>query len=417
MRGLERLQIVRKKITELKPAPYNPRVNLKNVNKPMYDKLKHSIDTFGLVQPIIYNKRTGNIVGGHQRLDVLKENGETDIDCVEVDLNDNDEKALNVALNKVSGDWDTQMLNSLLVNFKDLEYNNIGVLGFDEKEINEILDQFREPPEENFILPKEPKYKINTGDIFLLGNHRLMCGDSTKKEDVEKLMDGMKADLLLTDPPYGINVVSSDGGSIGGSKPPTFSRIGYDAAPGFVSHFKDKKVGYNNKVVAPSYKPIIGDDKPFDPSHLLNLSEKMVIFGGNYFADKLPSSPGWIVWDKNGGKEWHDTFADAELIWTNREKHVTINRTMWKGMVKEGESGTRVHPTQKPLKLLSDLIKEFTEQGESILDCYGGSGSTLIACEQTQRKCRMMEIDPYYCSVILERWETYTNKKAEKIES
>ena len=198
------MKIVKKRLDDIREAPYNPRISVKK-NKKFYDRLKSSIDRFGLVQPIVWNKRTNTVVGGHQRLQILRDEGIDEVDCIEVDLTEEDEKALNLSLNKIGGDWDTEMLNSLLVNLKDLGYNNMDITGFDEKEINEIFDMFREPKEEKFNIPKTPKYNIKRGEVYQLGNHRLMCGDSKIKDDVLHLMNGKKPTMIFTDPPYGIN--------------------------------------------------------------------------------------------------------------------------------------------------------------------------------------------------------------------
>jgi len=202
------MKIVKKKLSELKEAPYNPRISVRD-NPEFYKKLKASIDKFDLVEPIIYNIRTGNVVGGNQRLQILKDKGITETDCIEVDLTDMDEKALNIALNKVTGDWDMPKLNDLLMGLKAADYD-IADTGFDDKELNEILDEFREVVEDDFELPKEAKYKVNAQDVFQLGKHRLMCGDSTKTEDVDKLMDGVTANLIITDPPYNVNYSSKN---------------------------------------------------------------------------------------------------------------------------------------------------------------------------------------------------------------
>ena len=146
------------------------------------------------------------------------------------------------------------------------------------------------------------------------------------------------------------------------------------------------------------------------------VSRNQIIFGGNYFTDFLPPKACWVVWDKeNEGNK----FADVELAWTSLDKAARIYRWKWNGMVRQGshetEGAKRVHPTQKPAGLMVNILSDFTDDGAIILDLFGGSGSTLIACEQLGRKCRMMEIDPYYCQVIIDRWEAYTGKKAEKI--
>jgi DNA modification methylase len=251
-------------------------------------------------------------------------------------------------------------------------------------------DDFDEEP------PEEPTSKL--GDIYQLGNHRLMCGDSTKAEHVAKLMDGQKAELLLTDPPYGISVVANN--SVGGSKP-----------------FGDNKTGIVIK--ANDYAPIIGDETTETAKNAYyeckNVTKSQIIFGGNYFTDFLSPSKCWIVWDKqNTGN-----FADVELAWTSFDKGAKLYSFLWNGLVRGGDRKSegikRVHPTQKPVGLMGDILNDFTQENDNVLDVFGGSGSTLIACEQLGRKCYMMEMSPKYVDVIIKRWEEYTGKKAVKI--
>jgi hypothetical protein len=209
-------------------------------------------------------------------------------------------------------------------------------------------------------------------------------------------MDGVKAKLLLTDPPYGIDVVQNR--QVGG---------------GGALHFGGK---IGKRVESSTYIPIANDDTTdtaranYDVA--LACTENQIIFGGNYFTDFLPPSRCWIVWDKqNTGN-----FADAELAWTSFDKGVRLYHFLWNGLCREGsrevEGKTRVHPTQKPVGMLADILKDFSEENDSILDCFGGSGSTLIACEQLNRKCFMCELDPHYCDVIIQRWENFTGQKA-----
>lgn len=144
-------------------------------------------------------------------------------------------------------------------------------------------------------------------------------------------------------------------------------------------------------------------------------SNNQIIFGGNYFTDFLKPSPCWIIWDKqNTGN-----FADVELAWTSFDKSAKLYQWLWNGMIRKGdvniEGKTRVHPTQKPVGLIANILKDFSNENNSILDAFGGSGSTLIACEQINRKCYCMEYEPKYVDVIIERWENYTGKKAVKI--
>ena len=210
-----------------------------------------------------------------------------------------------------------------------------------------------------------------------------MCGDSTKAEDVERLMDGRKADMVFTDPPYGIDVVG-DKGNVGG----------------------DTKQAPTTK-----FRKVIGDDKDFDPSFVLQYSDKVFIWGGNYFAHLLPKSGKWFVWDKNRPEGL--TLSDCELAWSNIEGvKVQKFKCTWDGYHKEGESGTRVHPNQKPIKLLQDVLLVISSDDDTILDLFGGSGSTLIAAEQTGRTAFLMELDPLYVDVTVKRWESFTGEKA-----
>ena len=254
-------------------------------------------------------------------------------------------------------------------------------------------------------------------EIIQLGRHRLLCGDATNKEDVEKLLQGEVVDLLLTDAPYGISIVqpSSDGG--GGRVSPQYSQPsaqfkgGSDTREVRESHHSKQN---DNKIIpARTYKPIINDDKPFDPQHLLDLNVPTILFGGNYFADKLPPSNKWLVWYKKPSLDGNrNHFSDCELMWTNLPgKRVDCYHYTWSGMVRKGdrrvELAERVHPTQKPVGLLAQLIEDYTERGDTVLDLYGGSGSTLIACEETGRKCLMMELSPDYVQIIQQRYYAY----------
>lgn len=234
-------------------------------------------------------------------------------------------------------------------------------------------------------------------------SHRIMCGDSTK--DLEKLLDGVDIDLLLTDPPYGISAVNHD-------------VVGRDGGMGFSSGHKD---GTHSIVKAKKYRVIAGDDIPFDPKFLLSLGQTQIIFGANHFANKLPNNSHWLVWDKKVGiGAERNSFSDVELMWTNvKQKNALIYRHLWSGLLRAGDRKTelkeRVHPTQKPVGLFSDIIKDYSKENHTILDPYLGSGSTLIACEQTNRICYGMELDPSYIDVIIIRWENYTGKKAVKL--
>ena len=295
-------------------------------------------------------------------------------------------RLLDNKLNESEWDFDLLAEDIPTLDFSDFDID-WGLPEDIEENIEIEEDEAPEPP-------TEPKAKL--GDLYQLGEHRLICGDSTDVNVIDRLMDGVKAQLLLTDPPYGISVVSVDK-KVGGDKP-----FGSKGKVGYGQKGKNKILDCNE------YAPIIGDDTTdtaranYDVA--LTCTENQIIFGGNYFTDFLPPSRCWIVWDKqNTGN-----FADAELAWTSFDKGVKLYHFLWNGLCREGsrevEGKTRVHPTQKPVGMLADILKDFSEKNDSILDCFGGSGSTLIACEQLNRKCYMCELDPHYIDVIIQRY-------------
>ena len=270
-------------------------------------------------------------------------------------------------------------------------------------------------------------------EVISLDGHRLLCGDATNKEDVARLLDGAKVDLLLTDPPYGINIVKVRGERERAmehlqdtkSNLPSHSRqgtVGIGARPGFKREREQMVKLESPGVVQPRlYKPVIGDDKPFDPQHLLDLDVPTILFGANNFSSKLPDMSKWIVWHKKPSLDAPPNgFSDCELAWTNfKGKAVICYHHTWSGMVRQGERKLelkeRVHPTQKPVGLLKRLIEEYCPPNGVVLDLYGGSGSTLIACAETGRTCYMMELSKDYVEIIQERYWNYRDKEQRKL--
>ena len=376
---MESLKIEYIPVGKLKPYEKNARKH-KDFD---VDAIVRSIEEFGFSDPIGIWSDKNIIVEGHGRLMAAKKLGMTEVPCIRLDhLTDEQRRAYALAHNKTAenSEWDLELLPLELEEIVDIDMTQFGFdVPEDEPEIEED-----EIPE----VSDEPQAKL--GDIYQLGRHWLMCGDSTSEADVRRLMNGDEADLVLTDPPYGISVV------------------GGDKAFG--------KVGGGNIVESHIYSAIIGDDTTDTAQAnyeiVKELSKNQIIFGGNYFTEFLAPSRCWVVWDKqNTGN-----FADAELAWTSFDKSVRLYHFLWNGLCREGsrevEGKTRVHPTQKPVGLMANIIKDFSEDGANVLDCFGGSGSTLIACEQTNRNCYMMELDPHYVDVIIARWENLTGEKA-----
>jgi hypothetical protein len=362
-------------IEQLNPAAYNPRKDLQP-GDPEYEKLKRSMQEFGYVEPIVWNKRTGNIVGGHQRYKVLLDMGMSEVDCVVVDLDETKEKALNVALNKISGDWDMPKLKDILQEL-DTGAFDIELTGFDMDEIEDLMTQFHVPGEiiEDEV-PEPPDEPIaKPGDLWILGRHRLLCGDATSPDDVARLMNGKKADMVFTDPPYDLDI---------------------SYAANLFNNYKGHCFVLNtiNRIV----DLIILNRKEFSRlfvvdfriPHLVSNSAPMDRVD---FIAEFKNSKSKFVNLKDG----FSTLIECAKVHSNKAK------------------GNFGHAQAKRVELPAQFIEHYSRKGEIVLDLFGGSGSTLIACEQLNRTCYMMEIDPVYCDVIVQRWENLTGQKAEMI--
>lgn len=366
------------------------------------EQIKNSILKFGFSDPIAVWGDNNIIVEGHGRYTALQQLGYEEVECIRLDhLSEEERRAYTLAHNKLTMNtgWDMDVLTKELEQLQEMDFD-LSLTGFDMDELDSLLETEEETEvtedEYEVELPEEPKAKV--GDIYQLGSHRLMCGDSTNKDDVAMLMNGEMVDLVLTDPPYGISIVKNS--KVGGSN---------------ALHFG--KVGGRGWVESSNYIPIKGDDTTDTAKKFYHVClelgiENYILFGGNYFTDFLIPKSCWIVWDK----ENTGNFADVELAWTSFDKGAKLYKWLWNGLCRKGdraiEGKSRVHPTQKPVGLIGEILKDFSDKNGLILDCFGGSGSTLIACEQLNRTCYMMEYEPRYVDVIIDRWETLTGEKA-----
>jgi hypothetical protein len=415
--------------------------------------LQKSMAEFGDLSGIIFNRRTGRLIGGHQRIKQLDPNweittsphtdnvGTTALGYIEtpsgrwtyreVDWDEPREKQANIAANQHGGDFDPALLGQLLESIKlDVPDLDPDLLGFTAKDLEGLLAPTPQDPKD--AEPQIDKaeelnktWQVKPGDLWQIGEHRLYCGDSTRLQDVTTVMGGGNAMLLLTDPPYGINIVKGIGTAIGGAKP--FGRVlqaGGRALGGHRTHvikgpiFKNEKgrVGGPGLVQPRLYRPIEGDDKPFDPAFLMDYAPILILFGANHYASRLPDSPCWLVWDK--GVSPDSTFSACELAWVNTGNHTRRYEHRWSGMVRAGnrkdELKDRVHPTQKPVGLMMQILTDYT--GDPVLDIFLGSGTTMVACENLNRKCRGIEISPEYCAVILQRMtDSFPGIKIERL--
>ena len=375
-------------IAQLTPYKKNARTH----SASQIDLIGKSLLTYGFLNPVLIDDKK-MIIAGHGRIEAAKKIGLTEAPCIEIShLTPDQKRAYILADNRLAelAEWDYDLLSSELAAL-DMDFTEIG---FDQSFL--IADKPALTDEDDVPdAPTDPKCKA--GDIWLLGAHRLMCGDSTDQAQVETLMCGEKADMVFTDPPYGVEIVQGKKSSVGGAAPTKFSDTVGKIVP------------------AKTYSKIIGDDTTDAAKLSFEICKKIgckkfIIWGGNYFTDFLYPSPCWIVWDK----ENTGNFADVELAWCSEKTGAKLYRHLWNGLARKGdrktEGLTRVHPTQKPVGLFVEIFKDF--KFKTCLDLFGGSGSTLIACEKTDRQCRMMELDPIYCDVIIKRWQDYTGQQA-----
>lgn len=385
-------------INKLIPATYNPRKDLKPDDEE-YIKIKNSIVKFGFVSPLVINKDM-TVIGGHQRLKVLKDLGITEVECIVVDLDKTNEKALNIALNKIQGDWDEDKLEALLQELK-LEEFDMNLTGFDFDEVDEILNDINGTKEDNFDVDsayeeiEEPITK--PGDIWILGNHRLMCGDSTHKDDIMRLMNNQDADMLLTDPPYNVDYVGKTAEAL---------KIKNDNMDDNQFYEFLRKVFENMYIVTKEGASI----------YVFHADTEGINFR-KAFKDAGFKLAECLIWKKDcfvmGRQDYQWQHEPVLYGWKEGKAHYFINdRTQSTILEFDRPKQSTLHPTMKPIDLIAKLIKNSSKENDIILDLFGGSGSTIIAAEQLNRCCYTMELDPKYCDVIVKRWETLTNKEA-----
>ena len=383
-----RMLIEKKNTADLLPADYNPRKDLKPGDAE-YEKLKRSIEQFGYVEPVIWNKTTGRVVGGHQRLKVLMDMGITEVECVVVEMDESQEKALNIALNKISGDWDKDKLALLIADLQGADFD-VSLTGFEPAEIDDL---FKDTLKDGI---KDDEFDVDTelqkptfskaGDVWSLGRHRLVCGDSTKEETYDLLMGGVKANLVITDPPYNVNYEGSAGkiknDNMADEAFYNFLLDAYtqmhfamaDDASIYVFHADTEGLNFRRAFA----------DAGFYLSGCCIWKKQSLVLGRSPY--QWQHEPCLYGWKKNGKHQWY----------TGRKE-----TTIWE-FDKPKKYGD--HPTMKPIPLLAYPIMNSTMSNAVVLDPFGGSGSTLITCEQTDRICYTIELDEKFCDVIVKRY-------------
>lgn len=412
---MEEIKIVYIPIAELKPAPYNPR----EISRHDFEALKRSIQEFGFVDPVIVNK-DNSIIGGHQRVDAARELGIDAVPVVYVEVGDEQAKILNLALNRISGEWDKEKLKNLFSELSSLSLD-LGLTGFTSEEVSTLLDFTNE---DNYESPKDLPTKVSYGQVWLLGKHRLMCGDATKKEDVSKLMDGEKAQVIFTDPPYNVDYTSPAGGSYAGGKyvhPKVFNdNLSNSQYSAFLTNALKNAFSFTKDAMsiylffASRHYTLVRmafEDAGFYYSQMVIwCKDRFVLSPGQDFHRVFePIMYGW----KKGKKHWlNKYYANVSDVIVLGKKDFLEQLDFW--YEQRDKLNDYIHPTQKPIRLAERALKKSTKPGDGVLDIFGGSGSTLIACEQIDRNCFTLELDPYYCDVIIDRWEKFTGKEAVK---
>ena len=403
-------------------------------------KLAKSLGKFGQVRSVVIWR--GTILAGHGVVEAARSLKWTEIraDVLPDDYPEHLALAYVAADNELArqGDPDMAQLAAILEESKTADAELLEAIGYSDAEFAALLKEVASDnnqlagdtePQVDRAEELRQKWNVSTGDLWQLGEHRLICGDCTDAAVVARLLQGETANMVIADPPYGVSIVAANV-SVGGGEGPNgmIPFGGKKSARGYVGGGEGAKpfgskdvrgtVGAAHVVDVGKYMPIVGDDTTDTAvrSVLFYLERfpKSAQFwwGGNYYADKLAPSSCWIVWDK----EMTGNFADCELAWSNLSKPARVFRHRWNGMLRDSERGRRMHPTQKPAALAEFLMTEFGKENDVVVDPFAGAGWTVIAAENQKRRARAIEIVPEYIAVICERWATHTGKTPVRID-
>ncbi len=396
------IRIEQVSVATLRPDPANPR----RISDEELESLTRSIRQFGLVDPIIARREDKTVIGGHQRLVAARRLGMKTVPVVFMDVSAEQARLLNIGLNKISGSWDQELLARLLADLQAVPGVDLTLSGFSDDELHKLLRSLdaRERRErvEQFDLDaaleeatRQPRAK--RGDLWLLGEHRLLCGDSTDHSTRSRLMGDNRARMLLTDPPYGVDYETAGDNPRWRkrSRPIANDALGEDQGSFWTAAFRSW--------------PVEGDVYVFSPSGPMMLRLQRAVE-----AAGIPQHQ-WLIWVKDRlvlGRS-HYQYRHEHIFYGWREK------TSWNGSRKEDSvwecprpGASPEHPTMKPLPILERAIENSSQPGDVVLDQFLGSGSTLVACERTGRVCFGAELEPVYCDVAVRRWEAFTGRKA-----
>jgi DNA modification methylase len=364
-------------IGTIKNNPNNPRIIKDDKFKKLVQSIK-DLPEMAEVRPVVVNADMV-VLGGNMRLKAMREAGWKDVPIQVVDWDEDKQRQFIIKDNVSGGEWDWEMLANEW-DTEELQEWGLDLPDFDNgKEL--------EAEEDDYEMPDQVQTDIVLGDLFEIGPHRLFCGDSTDSDAVARLMDGQKADMVYTDPPYGM-FLDTDYSEIKGSK--------------------NAKISGGGK----SYSKVIGDHNDFTPELIntifacFDYCKEIFIWGADYFAELIPNKNegSWIVWDKRGSEDADKIVGSSfELCWSKQKHKRLIARVKWMGAFGAADARERVHPTQKPLQLVEFFLSNWGDDTKLVADLFLGSGSTMVASHQLNRKCYGMELDPKYCQVIVDR--------------
>ena len=378
--------------------------NAKKHDDAQVAQIAASIREFGFNNPVLIDQDNG-IIAGHGRVLAARKLGLAEVPCIRLGhLTDTKRRAYIIADNRLTetgGGWDTELLALELEDLR-LDDFDLDLTGFEAAALEEILGDGMGDAGSDLPEDTEPeidradelrqKWGVETGQLWQLGEHRLLCGDSTKAEDVGRLMAGEKADIVHADPPYGMNLDTAF------SKRPLTD--------------KTRK----KHPVQRDYEKVIGDDQPFDPTACFDnfsSTKEQFWWGADYYRSKLPDGGSWLVWDKRHGIENVEyTNSEFELCWSALPHARKIIRCVWFGLcgTETQDTKKRIHPNQKPIQVIEQIITWHSKENSIVVDPFSGSGTTIIACENLKRRCRAIEISPAYCAVAMERWHQHAGQ-------
>lgn len=390
-------------IEKIDPAPYNPRVDLKP-GDPRYERLSKSIDEFGMIQPLVWNRRSGYLVAGHQRLKILRARGEKDVEVATVDLPPDKERVLNLALNKIAGDWHEAKLAELLAALADVQDLDLEVTGFSIPDVEKLTADLREQLEDPAAEPIDDDASPITqpGDLIELGEHRLLCADAADRNSYVRLLDGQTVNQLFSDPPYGVDYRARRR-PIPGKQPKKDRRAKRPLRGDSQGHAKYQRwLRPNLAMMAEHLHP--------GGAYYLWLSDKHLGFAADVLAESEVYTSTILTWAKNwptpGYADYKTQTEHALYGWKRGAKRRFYGpknaSTLWQ--IPRERTENYLHPTQKPLELAERAIRYSSRSGELVFDPFLGSGTTLVAAAQLGRRCFGMEIEPKYCDVIVRRY-------------